>query len=277
VEVVEKLSPGVYKVELDQNGQYIVSKREVVTDKLIDIPYPEMQEVMDSIKEFYASKELFEKWDFVFKRGFLMHGPPGGGKTSIISRVINYVAEELGGVVFTVYNEADLKAYAGFIDKVFRQIEPTTPVVTVLEDIDGLTGGWSSTETLLINMLDGLGNHKNVLNIATTNYPERLSDRIMKRPNRFDRKIEIKTPDANARKVYFEQRILAEYQCCDEFSMDEWVGKTEGMTMAQMSEMIKSVCIFKVPMDEVIEKITGKRPAASWNNTQPIGFMPQKA
>lgn len=277
IETVDKLEAGAYTVSRDQNGNFELIRMDIKTDTLIDMPQPEAIEIMESIEKFYTQKEKFEKWGFIFKRGFLLYGIPGGGKTSMISKIIKHTVEKLDGVVFMIYDKSDLLAYSAFMSGVYRTIEPNRSIVVVFEDIDGLCHGYDSAETLLINVLDGIGNNSNVLNIATTNYTERISERIISRPNRFDRKIEIKSPTEEARRYFFNVRILEEFKD-DKFNLDEWVNKTKNMTIAQLGELIKSVCVLDQGLDDTIEILTGKRPPSSdyYNkpdSEQSVGFV----
>jgi len=258
VEVADELAAGAYKVSYSHREEtFIVTRVDIQTDDLIDLPQPEMEGVMQSVTDFYDQKNQFKEWGFVFKRGFLLYGVPGGGKTSIISNIIKYVVEKMNGVAFVIYNLDDLEYYSRFMSGPYREIEPDRVILTIFEDIDGMT----KNETLLINVLDGLGNSNNVLNIATTNYTERLSDRIVNRPNRFDRRIEIKSPNAEAREYYLKHKILPQFSKNIDFK--EWVSKTEGMTLAQMSELIKSVFLLNQSFVETIETLKGMKKVPS--------------
>lgn len=257
VKVIERLDSGTYHVSYDEyNDVFSVNKRPIKTDELIDVPQAEAEDIMKSIDDFYTQKEEFEKWGFLFKRGFLLYGVPGGGKTSIIARIIDYVVTKLDGLIFTIYNRKDLHAYSKFLPDILRTIEPNRIVISVFEDIDGMVDQ-SETETLLINILDGLGNSGNVFNIATTNYMERLSPRIMNRPNRFDRRFEIKPPDAVSRKFFLSKRIRPEFLTT--IDLEDWVTKTEGMTLAQLGEVIKSVFLLKKDFNQVIDTLFDMR------------------
>ncbi len=274
VEVGTKLDAGAYNVTYNfYEDKFTIMKKTIKTDDLIAMPQPETVEVIDSIKDFYSQREEFAKWGFVFKRGFLLYGVPGGGKTSIISNIMKYVVDELDGVVFILYNETDLYAYSKFISDVYRGIEPDRIVLAIFEDIDGMC----KDETLLINVLDGLGNNNNVLNIATTNYTERLSERLVNRPNRFDRRIEIKSPGYDARKFFFEHKILPERLA--EIDIHKWVKETEGMTLAQLSEIVKSVFLLKDSFESTIDTLKNMKqvPQSSQYNKGGDSDTPPRA
>ena len=85
--------------------------------------------------------------------------------------------------------------HPGFLTRameVFRKIEPDRPVVCLFEDIDAIIEMHGDSE--LLQWLDGSHQINKVINIATTNYPERLDRRIVSRPRRFDRIIKIESP-----------------------------------------------------------------------------------
>jgi ATP-dependent 26S proteasome regulatory subunit len=55
-----------------------------------------------------------------------------------------------------------------------------------------------------LSVLDGENQVDKVLNIATTNYPEKLDRRLVGRPRRFDRLIYIDMPNHVVRREYFK-------------------------------------------------------------------------
>jgi SpoVK/Ycf46/Vps4 family AAA+-type ATPase len=91
----------------------------------------------------------------------------------------------------------------------FRVIEPERQLLCIIEDIDGLCDD-NYYETELLNILDGIGQMENTIYLATTNYPEKLKERILNRPSRFDRRYKIEKPDSNIRKFYFEKKLRDE-------------------------------------------------------------------
>ena len=61
--------------------------------------------------------------------------------------------------------------------KVFREIEPNRSIIYIFEDIDSIIEHHGEDE--ILSVLDGEMQVNKVLNIATTNYPERLDRRIV--------------------------------------------------------------------------------------------------
>jgi SpoVK/Ycf46/Vps4 family AAA+-type ATPase len=131
----------------------------------------------------------------------LLHGPAGSGKTCLVQQIIADIVKS-DGLVFQCTNHP-----AVFNDGLsqFRKVEPNRPIVCLFEDIDAIVEEHGEDE--ILTLLDGENQIDKVLNIATTNYPEKLDKRLVARPRRFDRVLEIGMPTAEVRKMYFQKKI----------------------------------------------------------------------
>lgn len=272
VSVVKILESGLYNVTQDSYGAYTALKKAINIKELLVLPEKNSEEVLTQIRNFYKQKELFKKWNFNHKRGILIHGVPGGGKTSLISCIINFACTEIEGVAFYVPSYEFFNIYKGFITSVFREIEPDRPIIVIIEDIDSyFTCGIPSIESNLLNTIDGVENKDNILYLATTNYPEKLPERVYNRPGRFDLKIEIKTPTAESRKFYFTNKILSKELAT--IDLDKWISDTEGFTIAQMSELVKSFFLMEIEYDAAIAALKNNTIPNSRNyNKELLGF-----
>ena len=252
---VGRVEPGVYNLRMSNSVGFYLFKKELHLDELIVLPSEAEQQVLESITKFWERKEKFKEYGFIYKRGVLLYGPPGTGKTSLINIITDRMIKEHNGVIFVIQSPSDLDLYSQFIPEVFRTIEPNRPILTVIEDIDCFcTGG--STETALINVLDGIEQMDNVIYLATTNYTEKLPARIINRPNRFDRRIKIGYPSPEVRKAYMLKKLKAtdiETINKSKNPISVWVSETEGMTLSHIGELIKSVVILDNSFDETIK------------------------
>jgi SpoVK/Ycf46/Vps4 family AAA+-type ATPase len=148
-----------------------------------------------------------------------------------------------------------------FVDGVaqFRTVEPDRPVVCIFEDIDAMVSRHGSGD--LLHWLDGNSQIDRSVNIATTNFPERLDRRLTARPRRFDRLIRIDAPDGRSRGAYFERKL-------PELSTDErqrWVELSEGLTFAALAELIISVCCLENGLEEsaaLLKELDCHKPSA---------------
>ena len=246
------IDAGVYNIRYTTDTGYYLVKRDMNLDELIKMPNEEGNKVLEGIKNFWGKKDKFKEYGYAYKRGILLYGIPGGGKTSIINLLCKDLVEKMNGVVFSLSSDTDLTLYRTFMPEIYRVIEPTRPIICVIEDIDGLCQD-KSVETTLLNVLDGIEQLENVVYIATTNYTERLSERILNRPNRFDIRMEVKSPNDECRKMYFEHKIGKED--LEGIDISEWVDKTRGMSMAHLGEVIKSVLILGNTFEETIANL----------------------
>lgn len=248
-QILPIVDAGMYDLRVAEGIGFYMLKREMFLDDLLEFPSKTHRTVLDSIKTFWKRKAKFKEYGFAFKRGILLHGKAGSGKSCIINLCVKYIISELQGVVIPLNNGSDLDLYAKAIPETFRIIEKERPIVIILEDIEGLCQS-PSTETQLLNVLDGLDQLENVVYLATTNYIEHLKERIINRPSRFDRRIYVPFLNYEDRIFYFENKLKESDK--KETNIKKWAEDTEGMSVAHLAELIKSVIIFGSDYDETL-------------------------
>lgn len=194
---------------------------------------------------------------------FIIHH--NSGKTCIVHQIMHDI-EEAGGLVFQCDCHPQL-FNSGLA--LFREIEPDRPVVCLFEDIDAIISSHGEDE--LLGLLDGENQINRVLNIATTNYPERLDKRLVARPRRFDRVIKVDMPSQTVRRLYFQKKLNV-----DEQDLDKWVKATEGFSFAALAELVISVCCFgndfKESVDRLNEMMTVNISSHDYDSTAKVGF-----
>lgn len=141
--------------------------------------------------------------------------------------------------------------------RILREIEPNTPVVVLMEDIDSTLQHYNESEVL--NILDGVNQIEKAVFLATTNYPEELGERIINRPSRFDKRFKIDHPNPESRKMYFEYLIGADR--IDELNIpiDRWVQDTEDFSLAHLKELFVAVVILGDEYEDAIETLSSMR------------------
>lgn len=245
---VQTLPPGVYEVDISPNIGLFFEKIPVKTENLLRFPDTNSDVVVEEIQTFWDREELFGTYELIYKRGILLWGPAGSGKSCTVQLIMEDVVNR-GGVVLK-FDQPDI-----FIDgmRALRLIQPASPVVVIMEDIDSIIEEYSESEVL--NILDGVNEIEKVVFLATTNYPEKLGKRIVNRPSRFDKRFKIGAPNAASRKMYFE------YLCRDKtaeelkIDLDEWVEDTEDMSIAHLKELFVAVVILGDPYSRAIKTL----------------------
>ncbi|KDQ59685.1 hypothetical protein JAAARDRAFT_126837 [Jaapia argillacea MUCL 33604] len=158
-------------------------------------------------QEFLDTEKWYKSMGIPHRRGYLLHGPPGTGKTSTIYAL----AGELHLEVF-VLSLSGPKVDDAYLRRAAASIPPRS--ILLIEDIDcafsnredvhsgpdndgrpaisGSDGSGSKvTLSSLLNVLDGVNSENGRIFFATTNHPERLDPALL-RPGRIDMKIEYK-------------------------------------------------------------------------------------
>lgn len=250
----KQIPAGFYEVNNDPSiGTHLIHKK-INTDELYYLPSPELLDIIKDVNTFWERKEKYKQYGFLHKRGILMYGDPGMGKSGIIQLCTKYLIEEMNGIVINLTSGGDIELYSTLIGT-FRDIEGSRPLVVILEDIDAIAGEGSWSTSMLLNILDGVKQINNVVYIATTNYPERLQERITNRPSRFDRRYEIEAPKEAVRKTYIENKLSKED--LDSIDMKEWLKETEGMSLAHMRELIISLFAMGNSFEDTIARLNG--------------------
>ncbi len=247
--VKSKLESGYYDLNVDMFGNFHFVKNNIRLDGLVDFGKGVSDIITKEINLFWDSEEKFRKINksikILYKRGILMYGPPGCGKSSMIAMIMNDVVKRDG--IALRFSEPNLTTTA---INVIRQIQPKTKIMIVLEDIDSYINNMG--EHSILNMLDGVDTIlDSVIFLATTNYKETLSKRLL-RPSRFDLKIEMDYPDVELRKRYLLELFKA-IDFVDNKFLDKASKDTQGFSFADLKELFISTKVFGYSYESSLE------------------------
>jgi SpoVK/Ycf46/Vps4 family AAA+-type ATPase len=238
------LPSAFYTVAQNQDSSYSYYRQTIKTDELISFKNSIAAEILNEIQNFWNSADKFKQYGFLQRRGYMFYGPPGSGKTAITEQIVSATITN-GGVAFMCRNDPEDFA-AGL--SWFRRYEPDRPIVCLFEDIDSIIDRYGESD--LLSCLDGENQVDHVLNIATTNYPEKLNKRIINRPRRFDRVIKIGFPDAKIREQYFVNKLNI-----DKTEVVAWINATKNFSFAAMTDLVINVKCFGYPLDLSAKKV----------------------
>lgn len=246
---IEKtLAPGVYKFVKIQGIPFFY-KINFSSDVPVSLPGLPSDYILSQIKEFWASEDLYKKYGLIHKRGILMYGPPGCGKTSIIRLLCDEILK-LNGIVFCIESFTEASEFVS----IFRAVEPTRPIMTIQEDVENVFSGSDKTEEIkaALSFLDGQDQANNIVHVATTNDPDQMADKFIKRPGRFDLIIGVFAPAKETREAYL--RHVSKNQLTEE-KIQEIVQKTEGLGLSYLRELMATNLCLKIPLDETLKRI----------------------
>ena len=247
-DVVQRLPAGAYRCRLSQRGPYL-ERMPIEIDRLLVLPDSAVESLLEEFKKFWTLRENFLSRGFTFKRGLLMWGPPGSGKTSAIWQMTAELVKSHDGVVIFIEEPQLASVCIGLL----RRIEPNRPMVTIMEDLDALVQKHGDHEFLAL--LDGESQVANVVHVATTNYPEYLDRRFVDRPSRFDTILWVGMPSAKARRAYFE----AKEPTLDQVTIERWVRRTDDYSIAHLREVIVAVRCFEQDEEAVFNRLDEMR------------------
>jgi hypothetical protein len=242
---VPTLVAGVYNVMPSDGGPVFVKTR-LITDSLVELDDSANERVLASMKKFWESKEEYTKRSIIYKRGILLEGPAGSGKTSTVN-LLTQTLVSMDGIVL-ICGHPGLMATA--LDAL-RRIEPDRNLIVIYEDIDELIKQYN--EHSILSLLDGEAQIDNVVNIATTNFPEELGARICNRPSRFDERINVGMPTERARNTYLHH-VLRDETITEE-EIQKWVADTDGFSVAHLRELAVAVFCLKQEYDTVLGRL----------------------
>jgi len=258
-ETVPSLPAGVYAGGLDGLGPYL-ERRTIVCDNLIELPDHATSRVLAGMETFWAAAERYRALGLIHKRGVLLWGPQGSGKTVTVQFLMAGIIARNGIVLLFSQPQITLSVLP-----MLRRIEPARPLIVVMEDIDELM---SFGEHEILSLLDGEKQIDNVVHVATTNHPERLGARILNRPSRFDERIFVGMPSAESRLTYLQKAIERSGASLADAELLRWRDDTEGLSIAHLRELIAGVFCLNQPYEDVLARLR----AMSVRPTEVEGF-----
>ncbi len=240
----DALPAGLYRCAISHQVGPVLNRVNIETDNLLMLPDDASASIIREFEQFWTLESEFRQRGFLMKRGFLLWGPPGSGKTSALALMVKRLISNDGIVLFIEEPSAAAQCL-----QMARQIEPKRPMIAIMEDMDSLVERFGESQYLAL--LDGEAQVDNIVFVASTNYPERLDRRFVDRPSRFDTVRYIGMPSAAARKVYLETKEPS----LEGEELAAWVRSSDGFSIAHLKEMIIAARCFGQPIEEVTARL----------------------
>jgi vacuolar protein-sorting-associated protein 4 len=176
-------------------------------------------------------------------KGILLYGPPGTGKSFLAKAA----ATETGGKFFSVSAANIVSKWMGESEKLIKGLfdlaRKNRPAVIFLDEIDSVLSARSDNEndatrrlkTEFLIQMQGVGNDdKGILVLGATNIPWGLDPAVRRR---FQKKIYIGLPDAEARKVMFQLNLGKTANQLTDEQFDDLAERTEGYSGSDIATL----------------------------------------
>ncbi len=193
------------------------------------LPGTVKEELAQDCQEFFESEELYARYGVPWKRGYLLMGPPGNGKSHAVKALLNHLKKPC---IYVQSFNAEHSTDHSVMKELFKRARVTTPCILVLEDLDSLIN--DGNRSFFLNELDGFASNHGILTIATTNHPDRLDPAILERPSRFDRKYTFRMPAVKERLAYLKlwnERLEKDLRC-SVAALEKVAKATDGFSFA---------------------------------------------
>jgi len=200
------------------------------------------QEIRLNTIGFLKNCARLGKYGIPPKRGIILAGEPGTGKTIVCKALISE-ADQITCIAATAYGMESER----YISDLFAIARDLNPCMVFIEDVDFIGQerqdfyrGNAPLISLLAEM-DGITEQTAIVTVATTNNVETLDKALSERPSRFDRVFRITRPN-------YQQRVELVKHISEQIPLSEnvreyIVKETNGFTPAQIQEVLHGMVI----------------------------------
>lgn len=230
----------------------------------------EVKEIIDYLK----SPKKFADMGARIPKGVLMVGPPGTGKTLLAKAVAGEADVPFFSISGSDFVEMFVGTGASRVRDMFKKAQQTAPCIVFIDEIDavgrqrgaGMGGGNDEREQTLNQLLvemDGIGENKGIVIIASTNRPDVLDPALL-RSGRFDRQITVSLPDKKGRTEILEVHARNK-KLAPNVSLENLAKRCPGFSGADLENVLNEGAILAVrddrkmitmdDLDEAIDRV----------------------
>ena len=230
-----------FGMEMFGHGQTLLAfhRRPVMSGDQLILPESTVRAVERQVVGVAEHKEALLAAGQHLKRGLLLYGPPGVGKTHTVryltARLTGTTVLQLSGNALHLIGEACSVARA------------LAPSMVVIEDVDliaedrGMHPGNHPLLFQLLNEMDGLAEDADVVFVLTTNRADLLEPALAARPGRVDQAIELTLPDTDGRRALVELYRGGLHLPAD--ALDSIADRTDGVSASFLKELLRRAAL----------------------------------
>lgn len=180
-------------------GWVMVDTRAFRSLETVFLPTAQKARLVDDVRRFVASREIYPRRGTPWRRGYLFKGPPGTGKTTLVAALAGVVGRPVYVLnPSSLQGDSDLLAAVNSIEangvlliedvdairiSEDRSAPPATAAESLAETLKPRTGGL--TLSGLLNAIDGVAAREGRILFLTSNHADRLDPALI-RPGRVD-------------------------------------------------------------------------------------------
>ncbi|KAK1075244.1 hypothetical protein LTR33_009588 [Friedmanniomyces endolithicus] len=227
--------------------------------------------LINDVHGFFDNRAVYEEVSVPWKRGIIMHGTLGCGKTISIKALMHSLQDK--GVASLYVKSFDAcQGLQYSIRSIFAHARVMAPCLLLFEDLDSLVV--DEVRSYFLNEVDGIESNDGICMIGSTNHLERLDPGISKRPSRFDRKYHYKLPGHQERILYCEYWRKKLSKRSDLGITDEVceivANVTDGFSFAYMKELFVQALLAIVGGRDEDEDITDASASAAADSVKAV-------
>lgn len=241
----------------------------------------EAKDALSDVIQFFKKPKSFKKIGAKIPHGILLTGNPGNGKTLLARALAGEVKCNFISVSGSDFVEMYVGVGAARIKQLFSFARKHAPCIIFIDELDALgkTRGYGSQEhdhalNQLLKELDGFESKKEkpIVILGATNH-ESMLDPALIRPGRFDRIINIPTPDQNTREAILKIHT-SRIKTANDLDITLLAQHTAGFSGAALANMVNQAAILSakrnvshVSMAEFEETLDTLRFGATTSNS----------